>query len=367
MVQRVLDIVVFGATGFVGRLVAEYLLAHAPEGVSIGLAGRSREKLEALGLDAPLVVADADDPGELARSAKVICTTVGPYRPRGIKLVDACIEAGTAYCDLTGEVLFVHDSVSRHEAARASGARIVHSVGFDSIPSDLGTFLLFEALGQLGETTLIVKALRGGLSGGTLASLKGQVDELRTDRATRKVVFAPHPLGGTDETPDVRSIGRGRFGWTGPFVMATYNTRIVRRSSALLGYGPDFRYQELSGYSNPVLAAGMTAGLGALAGGLSFPLTRKLLDRVLPDPGEGPSEKARENGYFRIEVHSGGRVAKVAAKGDPGYKATALMMGEAALCLASTTGDGGVHTPASAMGAPLVERLRAAGMTLVVT
>jgi short subunit dehydrogenase-like uncharacterized protein len=359
-----LDIVVFGATGFVGRLTAEYLAAHAPEGVSIGLAGRSRERLEALGLGLPLVVADADDPGELARSARVVCTTVGPYRKRGIKLVDACIEAGSAYCDLTGEVLFAHESVSRHEAARASGARIVHSVGFDSIPSDLGTFLLFQELGQLGDTTLIVKALRGGLSGGTLASLKGQVDEMRSDRATRKVIFDPHPLGGSDETPDVRSIGRGEFGWTGPFVMATYNTRIVRRSSELLGYGPDFRYREVSAYSNPVVAAAFTGGLGALAAGLSFPPTRRLLDHVLPDPGEGPSENARENGYFRIEVHSGGRVAKVAAKGDPGYKATALMTGEAALCLALTEGEGGVHTPASAIGAPLAERLRAAGMTL---
>jgi short subunit dehydrogenase-like uncharacterized protein len=190
---------------------------------------------------------------------------------------------------------------------------------------------------------------------------------MRADRATRKVIFNPHSLGGTDETPDVRSVSRNEFGWTGPFVMATYNSRIVRRSSELLGYGPDFHYRELSAYSNPVLAAGMTAGLGALAGGLQFSLTRKLLDRVLPDPGEGPSEKARENGFFKIDVNSGGRVAKVAAKGDPGYKATALMMGEAALCLALTEGPGGVHTPASAMGLTLVERLRAAGMTLVVT
>src|SRR5690242_1248247 len=184
-----LDIVVFGATGFVGRLVAEYLVQHAPEGVSLGLAGRSREKLEALGLDLPLIVADADDPASLARSAKVVCTTVGPYRTRGIKLVDACIEAGSAYCDLTGEILFAHESVSRHEAAKAAGARIVHSVGFDSIPSDLGTYLLFTELGQLGDTTLVVKSLRGGLSGGTLASMKGQVDDMRSDRAAKKVIF----------------------------------------------------------------------------------------------------------------------------------------------------------------------------------
>src|SRR6187401_1581162 len=130
-----LDIVVFGATGFVGRLVAEYLVANRPAGVTVGLAGRSKAKLEALNLDAPLIVADADDPGELARSAKVVCTTVGPYWPNGLKLVDACIEHGTHYCDLTGEILFAHASTQRHEAAEQAGARIVHSVGFDSIPS----------------------------------------------------------------------------------------------------------------------------------------------------------------------------------------------------------------------------------------
>src|SRR3954452_6252942 len=162
-----LDIVVFGATGFVGRLVAEYLLANTPAGVTVGLAGRSRSKLEALELDAPLIVADAGDPDELARSARVVCTTVGPYWPDGLKLLDACVAHGTHYCDLTGEVLFAHAGTQRHNAARASGARIVHSVGFDSIPSDLGTYLLFRELGQLAETTLVVKALKGGFSGGT--------------------------------------------------------------------------------------------------------------------------------------------------------------------------------------------------------
>src|SRR3954469_19903422 len=138
-----LDIVVFGATGFVGRLVAEYLLANKPPEVTVGLAGRSKQKLDALKLDAPLIVADANDPGELAASARVVCTTVGPYWPNGLKLVDACIEHGTHYCDLTGEILFTHASVERHQRARETGARIVHSVGFDSIPSDLGTYLLF--------------------------------------------------------------------------------------------------------------------------------------------------------------------------------------------------------------------------------
>jgi short subunit dehydrogenase-like uncharacterized protein len=359
------DIVVFGATGFVGRLVAEYL---AKSDADVALAGRSREKLEALGIDRPLIVADADDPGELARSARVVCTTVGPYRKGGIKLVDACIEAGTAYCDLAGEVLFAHEAVTRHEAAVASGARIVLSCGFDSIPSDLGTFLLHEAAGELGETTFVLKAMKGGASGGTLASMKGQVDEMRADKAARRVIRDPRSLGGTDETQDLRAVSRDpEHGWVGPFVMATYNTRIVRRSSELLGYGPDFTYRELSAYPNRAVAYGFTGGLGALAAGLAFPPTRWALDRVLPGPGDGPSEKARENGHFKVQVHGAGHVATIAAKGDPGYAATAVMMGESALTLARTDGPAGVLTPAAAMGAPLVEALRAAGMKLAVT
>jgi short subunit dehydrogenase-like uncharacterized protein len=370
----VIDIAVFGATGFVGRLVAEYLVAHAPEGVTIGLAGRSREKLAAHGLDCPLIVADADDPAEFARGARVVATTVGPYRRSGLKLVDACVAAGTGYCDLTGEVLFVRESIRLHEAAEAAGARIVHSCGFDSIPSDLGVFLLHEAAGELGETTLAVKAMRGGFSGGTLASAKGQVDELRSDRAARRVIADPYALGGAGgDGRDPFAIRRDpRFGWTAPFVMGPYNTRIVRRSHGLLGYGPRFRYRELHAFGHgpaaPALAFGVTAGLGALAGGLAFGPTRALLDRVLPDPGEGPSEQARANGHFTMELVGGGHRATVAAKGDPGYAATAVMMGESALCLAldheRLPRRGGVLTPAAGFGGVLAERLRAAGMTL---
>ena len=363
-----LDIVVFGATGFVGRLVAEYLIKVAPPGIAIGIAGRSREKLEALGLGLPVIVADADDPAELARSARVVATTVGPYRRRGIKLVDACIAAGTDYCDLTGEVLFVKESLERHERARETGARIVHSCGFDSIPSDLGVYLLHEAAGELGETTLVVEALRGGFSGGTLASMKGQIDELRTDQQARRTIADPNALspGRTTREPDVRGIARTEHGWVGPFVMATYNTRLVRRSAQLLGYGPDFAYREVQRFGNPLVAAGWTAGLVALAGGLAFPPTRLVLDRLLPEPGEGPSEKTQANGYFRVAVHADGHTATVAAKGDPGYAATAVMMGESALTLALHPGPGGVLTPASAMAAPLIERLRAAHMRLTV-
>ena len=403
--QRAHDIVVFGATGFVGKLLAKYLADNAPNDAKIALAGRSSDKLEkvradlpASARDWPLVVADSSDPESLAamaRDTRVVATTVGPYRKYGMPVVDACIAAGTDYCDLTGEVLFVNATKDRHDEAEKGGARIVHSVGFDSIPSDLGVYLLHEqaqedGAGDLTDTKLVVTAMKGGASGGTIASMKGMVDEAKTDKASRRTLGDPYALcldrsaepDGRDEA-DRRGVARDdELGqWVGPFVMATYNTRIVRRSNSLLGhaYGPDFRYQELTGLGTgplaPVKGAALAGGLGALAGGLAVPPTRKILDKVLPDPGEGPSEKARESGFFKIKIHartsSGARyVARVAAKGDPGYKATAVMMGQSALCLAldrdRLPDRAGVLTPATAMNGALVERLRAAGMTLEV-
>ena len=398
--ERSLDVVVYGATGFVGRLIAGYLAEHAPPEVRIGLGGRSEDKLTRvrgeLGPRAaqwPLVVADSGDPASLAamaQGARVVASTVGPYHPSGLALVDACIAAGTDYADLTGEVLFVHETIERHERATEAGARIVHSCGFDSIPSDLGVLLLHEAAGELGETTLVVTAMKGGFSGGTLASLKGQVDQMKRSGAARKVAGDPYALSpdraadpkGDDER-DTQAIARDETlgQWVAPFVMASYNTRIVRRSNALQGwaYGRGFRYREVTGVGDgplaPVKAAGLAAGVLGLASGLALPPTRMLLDRVLPDPGEGPSESAREKGLFRMELHattpSGERHrARVAAKGDPGYKATAVMMGESALCLAldrdRLASSGGVLTPATAMGTVLIDRLRAAGMTFEV-
>jgi short subunit dehydrogenase-like uncharacterized protein len=403
--ERGLDIVVFGATGFVGRLVAGYLAEHAPDGVRIGLAGRSEERLAQTRLRLgpvasgwPLVVADSGDEESLAsmvRGARVVATTVGPYRGSGLRLVDACIAAGTDYADLTGEVLFARESIERHAGAAEAGARIVHSCGFDSIPSDLGVLLLHEAArehgdGELEDTTLVVTAFKGGLSGGTLASVRGQIDELRTNGDARRVIADPYALspdrssaadGGGER--DVRGVGRDEElgGWVGPFVMAPYNTRVVRRSNALLdgAYGRRFRYREVSGFGTgpaaPVKAVAATAMLGALLGGLAFGPTRKVLDRVLPDPGEGPSETTRRRGCFRLEIHTrtskGARYrATVAATGDPGYAATAMMMGESALCLALDRDRlpqrAGVLTPAVAMDGALADRLRAAGMTLAI-
>jgi short subunit dehydrogenase-like uncharacterized protein len=392
------DIVLHGATGFVGALVAAYLAGAAHADVRIALSGRSREKLERTRAELPssaqgwpLVVADAADPtalAALAASTRVVVSTVGPYATYGLPLVEACARAGTHYADLTGEVLFVREAIDRCDAlARESGARIVHSCGYDSVPSDLGVLLLHEAAGELADVRLVATA-KGGLSGGTVASMRAQMDAMRHDPAARRLAADPHALSPDPaaepapvQPPDAGPPGRLRDGtWTAPFIMAGYNTRIVRRSNALTdwSYGRGLRYGELMGCGRGVrgaaAAGGVTAGLvGALAGisaAMTTAPTRALLDRVLPAPGSGPSAATRAAGWFRSELHavaSGGRRfrAVVAGAGDPGYAATAVMLGESALCLAEdATGDrAGSLTPATAMGTALVERLRKAGHT----
>ena len=405
---RDLDIVVYGATGFVGKLVAEYLARHAPDGTRIGLAGRSVEKLQQVraGLgsaaaDWPLLRAEATDDAslrELADATHVVATTVGPYAKYGLPLVRACAEAGTDYIDLTGETPFARESIDLfHDTAVASGARIVHSCGFDSIPSDLGVHVLHrqvqaDGAGELTDTTLVVTSLRGGASGGTIDSLRTQLDVVKHDAALRKVTASPYSLspdraaepdlGRQSDMELVRGsdIAPRLSGWKAPFFMGPSNTRVVRRSNALTGYayGKRFRYREVmnvgSSFASPVIAAGVAAGMGGLVAGLLFPPTRWLLDRVLPKPGQGPSEKTRRNGHFTIDLYSetstGARyTARVAAKGDPGYAATAVMFGESALALALQRDalpsvPGGVLTPATALGDVLVQRLRDAGVEI---
>jgi short subunit dehydrogenase-like uncharacterized protein len=414
---REFDIVLFGATGFVGRLTARHLAAEADPALRIALAGRSLTRLQEVARDLggaasqwPLVVVDATDEAavtDLAARARVVVTTVGPYVKYGAALAAACAEAGTHYCDLTGEVLFVHRSIAANsEAARRTGARIIHACGFDSIPSDLGVWLTAQAAradgAELGRTHLAVRTMKGGFSGGTIDSARTQVDELKTDKAARRVVGdpwslaeggrPPRPAGGTASagkraglgglvdtlakaSPVKRDADNGHF--TGPFVMAAFNTRIVARSASLLGYGDGFRYVEYSDYgagpSGALTAGGVSVALGAGLAGFAFGPTRALLDRLLPKPGEGPSEDAQAKGRFRMEVTAeatnGARYrTTVAAPYDPGYSGTAVMLGQAALALVEDVDDlpdaAGVLTPASALGAPLVERLRAHRFTL---
>ncbi len=404
--ERDLDVVLFGATSFVGRLTAEYLARAAPPEARVALAGRSRERLQALqaslggrAAEWPLLLADSTDAGSiaaLAGGARVVATTVGPYRRYGLPLLEACARAGTHYADLTGEVLFMRETAERFDAIAAqSGARVVHGCGFDSIPSDLGVLLLHEALtadgaGELEETTLVVRAMKGGVSGGTVASLKGTIDDARRDPGLAGVLADPYSLSPDREREprlgpegDLRGVQHDReLGmWLGPFIMGSINTRVVRRSNALQdwAYGPRFRYREVMGFGSgpmaPVRAGAIAGGVGALTAGLSLGPVRAVLDRILPSPGEGPGERQRERGFFRIEIHArtsiGARyVCRVAAQGDPGYKATAVMLGESALCLAldgeRLPARAGVLTPATALGDALVERLRRAGQSFEV-
>ncbi|ADU48127.1 Saccharopine dehydrogenase (NAD(+), L-glutamate-forming) [Intrasporangium calvum DSM 43043] len=414
MVTRDLDIVLYGATGFVGRLTARYLAGRA-DGLRVALAGRSRHRLETLRTDLgdaaaawEVIEVDAHDAHalrSLAGRTTVLATTVGPYVLHGKAVVRACAEAGTHYADLTGEVLFVRWSVDEiSSVAQTSGARIVHACGYDSVPSDLGVLLLArraaaDGTGTLGDTVLAVRSAKGGFSGGTFHSARHQAMAAANDPDARRVLGDPHalshrrgeePSGGARRPrglpsrlrkllPVQRDPQTGR--WNGPFVMAGFNTRIVRMSNTLTdwSYGRDFRYREVvdfgSGPLAPLLAGGMAVGLAGGLAGLSWGPTRAVLDRVLPKPGEGPSEERLAGGRFRMEIRtrtSGGAtyLARVAAPYDPGYTGTAVMLGEAVLALLQDRdrlpARAGVLTPATALGDVLIERLRDQNFTLEV-
>lgn len=401
MTARDLDLVLVGATGFVGRLTARHLAEHAPGGVRIGLAGRSAERLVSLrrslptaAQEWPLTTVDVTDPAavaELAARTRVVVSTAGPYLRYGLPLVQACANAGTDYADLTGETIFVRRSIDTgHAPAMASGARIVHSCGFDSIPSDLGVGLnalraTAEGQGLLGPTVLHVVDTRGGLSGGTIDSLRQQIIEASADLRLRALVASPEAL--LPEWPTVRPRrGRRRSPvdrdpvsgvWQAPFPMGVYNGQIVRRTDALSGTaGPDFAYREVvdtrTGLLGAVTAAAVALGPSAVVAGMGNGLTRAILDRLLPVPGAGPSEAARRRGRFTVQVVSittAGAVyrTRVGAERDPGYDGTAIMLGQSALALAmdrGRPGRAGVLTPMAALGEALVPRLRACGFSI---
>ncbi|MEH0110908.1 saccharopine dehydrogenase NADP-binding domain-containing protein [Tersicoccus sp. MR15.9] len=403
---REFDIVLFGATGFVGRLTAGHLAAHAAaepgrpagEPVRIALAGRNRARLEevraALPSGAsgwPIIVVDAGAEAGLramAERTRVVVTTVGPYATHGLPLVRACAEAGTDYADLTGEVLFVRRSMdAADETARRTGARIVHSCGFDSIPSDLGVaraaaHARAHGLGELTDVTTHVRRMRGGASGGTVASARTQMAEARADRAAARTMLDPHALdpaepGRSSSARTDRRSSRSRFGveddgiWFGPFFMASYNEPLVRRSNALTGgaYGSRFRYREVTDTGRGMRGALRARALRRLMAlgfaALAVPALDPVWDRLLPAAGEGPSERARANGRFLLEAvaetSSGTTVrSRVGARHDPGYDGTAIMLGQTALALAAGEGDagrGGVLTPSFALGDVLADRL----------
>ncbi len=392
--SRDFELVVFGATGFTGRLVAEYV-ARSADRPRWAIAGRSKAKLEALGLGVPVLVADALDPGamsDLARRTKVICTTAGPYATYGSELVLACAAHGTHYCDLTGEVQWMRRMIDAHDGrAKASGARIVHTCGFDSIPSDLGAWALQQEMiaafgGPASSVTALFGESSGTVSGGTVASGMQTAVEASADRAVRKLLANPYaldpdPHAARPPAPDEHAIGwdpRLKV-FTVPFLMAGINTRVVRRSHALAGlpWGADFVYREVM--STPGSARGL-AMAGAVAGGLAGlafamkrPRLRALLAKRVPKPGEGPSATQRARGHWKVRLigeRGLDRLIYVAGDdhGDPGYASTAKMLGESALCLARDplTSAAGVTTPSLAMGAHLLARLRRAGLTFAV-
>jgi short subunit dehydrogenase-like uncharacterized protein len=399
MAKPEFDVILWGATGFTGQLVAQHLAQHYAEGLRWALAGRNQAKLqqvrEEIGLpELPLLQADSADRTSLDRLAnrsRVICTTVGPYARYGSELVAACVAAGTHYCDLTGEVPWMARMIEQHQqAAESSGARIVHCCGFDSIPTDLGVHFLQGAMREThGEVANRAKSrigqFSGAASGGTIASMMQMMEEARRDASVRRILLEPYSLNPAplQHGPDGPDSTRVAFDedfeqWTAPFVMAAINARVVRRSNALADfpYGRDFRFDERqltgAGRAGKRRAQKIAAGLKLTVGVMAFGPGRKLAARFLPSPGEGPTPEQQRKGHFELFVHGLNSISgktlttRVSGDRDPGYGATSRMLGEAAVCLARDKLDvgGGLWTPATAMGDQLITRLQErAGMT----
>jgi short subunit dehydrogenase-like uncharacterized protein len=403
--RKSLDLIVFGATGFTGRLVAEYLnTAYGVGGkVAWAMAGRNRDKLaqvrDQIGASAklPLLAADASDAAALAglvSQGKVIITTVGPYQRHGEPLVTACAHAGTDYVDLCGEPAWMARMIPLLQApAKASGARIVFSCGFDSIPFDLGVvFLQDEAMRRLGKPLTRVrgrvKVIKGGPSGGTIASGLATFEAASRDRAVASIMADPFALtpgfrGPPQPEGDSAAYDEKAVSWTGPFVMAAINTKNVHRTNALRGHpwGADFIYDERmltgDGKAGEVRAKALARSTYVQNAMLAFAPARAFLGRfVLPKPGTGPSKHQRETGRYEVifigETADGEVLkAKVTGDRDPGYGSTSKMITESALCLVNdadrSQAAGGVWTAGAAMGLALVRRLEAnAGLTFAI-
>lgn len=387
------DLVVFGATSFVGQILTRRLVERigAQGDVRWAISGRSADKLATVasrtGAGVEHIVADATDAAamhDLAASTRVVVSTVGPYALYGSDLVAAVSEAGIGYCDLTGEPQWMRAMIDAHGAtAEESGARIVHACGFDSIPSDLGVwFTQQQAIERFGEpctsVALRVKAMKGGASGGTVASMVNMMKGATRDADLREVLTNPYALApeGMRAGPRQPHLNVPQHDalsgeWTAPFVMAATNTRVVHRTHALLGrpWGDDFRYGEAmlmgDGPVGAAKAAALTGGLASFGGMAAVGPGRALLSMMLPEPGEGPSPAAQEAGFFDIRLYgettSGSKiVTKVTGDRDPGYGSTAKMLCEAALALVDAPASEvatGFLTPATAFGGRLIERL----------
>lgn len=406
--EKDFHVVVWGATGFTGRLVARYLCEAygVDKTVRWAIGGRNEEKLKAIqaelvqidpdAAELTVLIGDSNDLASLqamAQRTRVVLTTVGPYSSYGANMVEACVTSGADYVDLTGESPFIRTMIdAHHEDAEKAGRRVVHCCGFDSIPSDMGVFFLqqkaMEKWGApLQNISFYLEKSKGGVSGGTIASMMLILDAAR-DPAVRRVLGNPYGLNPKDGVrgPDGSDQQRVRWDetsgrWTAPFVMAGINTRVVRRSNAMMSYlyGEDFSYREVmslkKGLKGWWKAQSITVGLGMFLGLSVTRWTRSILQStLLPDPGEGPSPAAQESGFFRIRLigtgPSGRMEAVVRGKRDPGYGATSRMLTEAALCLAlereALPQRFGILTPASALGEVLLKRLVNADVTFEV-
>ncbi len=394
-----LDLIIWGATGFTGQLVSEYInKKYSNTALKWGIAGRNKEKASVIAerlniAKDRIFIADCNDLESLIKltfKTKVICTTVGPYAKLGTNLIEACIKTNTNYCDITGETQWIRKMIDKyHSKAKENKIKIINSCGFDSIPSDMGVFYsqknLFEKTGKYANSiNMRVAGAKGGISGGTYNSLSNVLEEARLDKEVRKTLTNPYglnPIGrqnGPDKT-DLQSVifDKVSNSWIAPFVMAGINTKIVRRSHALIDfkYGSDFSYDEATLSGKGVL--------GQVNGYLSlipiFLATRKkgsfiknIVDYVLPKSGEGPSEKTRISGYYNLRFYLTQQdkiyLSKVIGDMDPGYGSTSKMLAESAVCLAldKTPETYGILTPSVALGNPLLKRLQEnAGLTFI--
>lgn len=407
MTERSYHVLLYGATGFVGRQTVAYLATHAPEGLRWAIAGRNRAKLEAVKAQvgeraesAAIQVADSHDQAAvdaIVAQTQVVLNTAGPFALYGTPIVDACVRSHTHYVDITGETPWVKDLIHRyHDQAAADGTRIIPFCGFDSIPSDLGTYLVVRHMQRaLGTDCTQVKAYfqaSGGFNGGTLASGFNLYESGQATQVGDPFLLNPPDTVSPDDIRQSPDLDRAMYDadmetWVAPFFMAPINTRVVRRSQALYAqwgdpYGHDFTYQECLKFDPPFAklhAAGVTAGMAVLGGAIAQPWLRPALKTLLPKPGTGPSAKTMDSGWFRCDLvgqsRDGHRVhGRIQDQGDPGNRATVKFLCESALCLALSLdalpggrSRGGILTPATGLGNVLAARLQDAGMSIAVS
>jgi len=385
--KREYDIIIWGASGFTGRLVAEYLYTnYNSKDLKWAIAGRDNQKLISirktfLNDEVPIVLADSFDEtslNKMTQRANVICSTVGPYAKYGSLLVKSCIKNKTHYCDLAGEAQWIRKMIDLyHEEAIRNQVKIVNSCGYDSIPSDMGVYFINKNLSKKNLTIKMrVTGTKGGYSGGTYASMQNIIKEASSDRDVRKSLTNPYGLNpvGEQSGHDKRDLSSVVFdkkikSWMAPFLMAGINTKIVRRSNALsnYNYGKDFKYDEavMTGKGIKGQLAGIMLSIPLiLLAAKPGSILNKIFSFFVPKPGQGPDKKERESGYFSskffvFDEHSNSSIFKVTGDRDPGYGSTSKMLAESAVCLAKDNLDNtfGIITPSYAMGNNILERL----------